>query len=196
MTKQQKRTTTTIKRIKNAGLRLFARRGYHATSVDEIVEEAGYTKGAFYGHFKSKEELFLSIMDERMILHQTEIVKSFQVHEDDGLITITRQLEYVIQRAQDDSWASIYFEFLANTRRNPEVQKKLALMYSRWREFVTGFFQNLQEKGLIKINIDIQLLATTIIALFDGFNIQSYIDPHEDSKKQIQIISHLLGVER
>ncbi|MDQ0417455.1 AcrR family transcriptional regulator [Croceifilum oryzae] len=196
MSKQQKRTSTTIKRIKNAGLRLFAQLGYHATSIDEIVEEAGYTKGAFYGHFKGKEELFLAIMDERMAMHQTEIMKSFQVHEEDGLNAIARQLEYVIQQAQDDSWASIYFEFLANTRRNPEVQKKLALMYSNWREFVTGFFQSLQEKGLVQINIDIQLLATTTIALFDGFNIQSYVDPNVDPSKQIQIISHLLGVEQ
>ncbi|SDY86661.1 TetR/AcrR family transcriptional regulator [Thermoactinomyces sp. DSM 45892] len=194
MTKHQERSSITLRKIKDAGLCLFARHGYHATSIDEIMREAGYTKGAFYGHFKSKEELFLAIMDERMLKHQTEIMDSFWVHEDDGLKTVSHHLEYILQQAQDDSWASIYFEFLANTRRNPEVQKKLAYMYSKWREFVIGFFQSLQDKGLIQINMDIQLLSATVIALFDGFNIQSYVDPNEDSRKHIQIISHLLGV--
>src|SRR5690349_16757677 len=49
----------------DAGLRCFARRGYHAATMDEIAAEAGVSKGAIYWHYKDKQELFLRIMRER-----------------------------------------------------------------------------------------------------------------------------------
>jgi TetR/AcrR family acrAB operon transcriptional repressor len=51
--------------ILEAGLHCFARRGFHAATMDEIAVAAGVSKGAIYWHFKDKEELFLSIMRER-----------------------------------------------------------------------------------------------------------------------------------
>ena len=44
---------------------MFACRGMEKATVDEVAGEAGYTKGAFYANFKSKEELFLAMLDER-----------------------------------------------------------------------------------------------------------------------------------
>lgn len=50
-----------IEQIYAAALELFSRHGYHATTVDKIIEKAGISKGAFYWYFKSKEELFRSL---------------------------------------------------------------------------------------------------------------------------------------
>jgi AcrR family transcriptional regulator len=47
----------------DAALRVFLRRGFHAASLDEIAEEAGYTTGAVYSNFKGKEDLFLAVLD-------------------------------------------------------------------------------------------------------------------------------------
>ena len=44
---------------------VFARRGLQQASIEEVAEDAGFTKGAFYANFKSKEELFLAMLDER-----------------------------------------------------------------------------------------------------------------------------------
>ena len=44
---------------------VFAQRGLQQASIDEVAEDAGFTKGAFYANFKSKEELFLAMLDER-----------------------------------------------------------------------------------------------------------------------------------
>src|SRR2546428_7055927 len=49
-----------------AALRVFARRGYREAGVDEIAAEAGYSKGALYWHFSSKEELLTALLDERI----------------------------------------------------------------------------------------------------------------------------------
>src|SRR2546423_6637715 len=49
-----------------AALRVFARRGYREAGVDEIAAEAGYSKGALYWHFSSKEELLMALLEERI----------------------------------------------------------------------------------------------------------------------------------
>lgn len=60
--------------IIEAGLELFGSGGYHGTSVSDVAEAAGITKGAFYHHFESKEELLLLIHDE-YVAHQLAAVE-------------------------------------------------------------------------------------------------------------------------
>src|SRR5436190_19686677 len=49
-----------------AALRVFARRGYREAGVDEIAAEAGYSKGALYWHFSGKDELLMTLLEERV----------------------------------------------------------------------------------------------------------------------------------
>src|SRR5438876_9149012 len=53
-------------RLLEAAARMLSRRGYHGAPVDAIAEEAGYTSGALYSHFGSKEGLFLALLEERL----------------------------------------------------------------------------------------------------------------------------------
>src|SRR5439155_24365479 len=55
----------TRERLMHSAAKVFACRGLQQASIDEVAEDAGYTKGAFYANFKSKEELFLAMLDER-----------------------------------------------------------------------------------------------------------------------------------
>lgn len=54
----------TRQRILNAAINIFAKKGYHETRVDEIVEASATSKGAVYFHFPSKQEIFLGLVDE------------------------------------------------------------------------------------------------------------------------------------
>ncbi|AST91376.1 TetR/AcrR family transcriptional regulator [Sutcliffiella cohnii] len=89
--------------IIKAGIKLFAQKGVSATSIQEIATESGISKGAFYLHFKSKDELLLSIFKyyyedikhnfakidemnlpprEKFQLVLTELIKSFLSHRE------------------------------------------------------------------------------------------------------------------
>ena len=50
----------------DAAAQVFANRGFGGASLDEIAEVAGYTKGAVYSNFGSKDELFLAVLQDRM----------------------------------------------------------------------------------------------------------------------------------
>src|SRR3954454_18761750 len=58
-------TPGTRERIQTVAIRLFTERGYEATSLREIAEELGVTKAALYYHFKTKEDIVASLIDDR-----------------------------------------------------------------------------------------------------------------------------------
>ncbi|MDX3003888.1 TetR family transcriptional regulator [Kribbella solani] len=64
----------TRERLLAAAAELFAERGVHGASVEQIAERAGYTRGAFYGNFAGKPELVAALLDERTQREYAEIV--------------------------------------------------------------------------------------------------------------------------
>ena len=99
----------------------FVTRGFHATSVDEVAERAGYTKGAVYSNFASKEDLFFGVYQRRVDHVLTEVVPGLRQagpeRAFDSLATGTIQ-----RRDGDDGWLAVFFEFWAHVLRHPELR--------------------------------------------------------------------------
>ncbi|WP_232336306.1 TetR/AcrR family transcriptional regulator [Thermoactinomyces sp. CICC 10522] len=60
--KHQEMTERTIRKLMDAGIVLFAKYGYSNTSINQIVKEAGLSKGAFYAHFPTKEDFLMKVL--------------------------------------------------------------------------------------------------------------------------------------
>ena len=71
------RKAETRARLLDAAARVYARRGFNGATLDEVAAEAGFTKGAVYGHFGSKENLLLALMDEHLARQVAEQVALF-----------------------------------------------------------------------------------------------------------------------
>ena len=65
LTREERRTQTRAELL-DAAERLFSEQGFHATSVDQVADDAGYTKGAVYSNFVSKEDLFFAVYERRV----------------------------------------------------------------------------------------------------------------------------------
>src|SRR5688572_24681526 len=63
---RSERQARTRAKLVDAAERLFTSQGFHATSVDAVAAEAGYTKGAVYSNFRSKEDLFFALYERRL----------------------------------------------------------------------------------------------------------------------------------
>ena len=85
--------------------------GFHASSVDAVADEAGYTKGAVYSNFAAKEELFFAVYErrvERAPPHGTELV------EDAPSARAALEPQWRSARGRgDDGWLAVFFEFWA-----------------------------------------------------------------------------------
>src|SRR5438093_937347 len=75
-----------------AAAAVFAARGFHGASLDEIAEAAGFTKGAIYSHFQSKADLFLALQKERQDAMLEQFFAAAREHGDDagaGMAAVT-----------------------------------------------------------------------------------------------------------
>jgi AcrR family transcriptional regulator len=104
--------------------RLFRERGYMATSLDQIAEAAAVTKGAIYGHFKSKEELLISAIDWGEDSDYAPL--------NDPALPLRQRLRAFGQiRAADppdDSGLAVLLEFIAACLRNPQARTRFSEM--------------------------------------------------------------------
>lgn len=92
------------KQIMEAAMRCFSRKGYEATSIQEIAQELGMAKGSLYFYFKSKEELLLSVIayfGERMLAEMTTLPEERQLPPRERLILqLRRHYAYVMKNRE------------------------------------------------------------------------------------------------
>jgi AcrR family transcriptional regulator len=122
-TRRHEKRAQTRSDLLDAAAHLFAERGYQAASVDLVAEAAGYTKGAVYSNFDSKEELFLELLDRRIetsIAAMENLLFTRPAENAAGLLTgETPDVEAV-----DRDWLLLETEFLLYAARNEQVQAR------------------------------------------------------------------------
>ncbi len=156
---------------------VLARSGFDRATVDEIVREAGFSKGAFYVHFETKEDLFWAMLEER-ISRQQEAFRQAVAHTQPLADNMRMILSGVFGLLRDDPlWGSLYAEFAAHASRNEKVRQRLAAMYDRWRELIVDILSASRDAGRTRKDIDLQFAATLLIATVEGSIMQSHLAP-------------------
>jgi AcrR family transcriptional regulator len=122
--KPQKRTAVTRNLLLRAAEQVFARVGYEKAQVEEIAEAAGFSKGALYAHFKSKEDLFLALYESKTASYLTNLRRALDsAPTRAGRIAAFRSFYIDLSREKD--WALITLEMKLHVRRYPKVRVRL-----------------------------------------------------------------------
>ena len=124
---RERRLEHTRSLLLDAAEDVFAEKGFTAATLDDIAHAAGYTKGAIYKHFATKEDLFLAVSDRywrRYFDNFAEVMSSGQVgaHELDEIAERWRQLSH--DRGAEH--AALGHEFTLYLVRNPDVRARVA----------------------------------------------------------------------
>jgi AcrR family transcriptional regulator len=146
----------------------FVSRGFHASSVDEVAERAGYTKGAVYSNFASKEDLFFAVYERRVEQVLTEVVPGLrQVGAEgafDWLATST-----IERRDRDDGWLAVFFEFWAHVLRHPELRDRFAAIHARFLEPLTEGVRALAGDRRLALPADLE--ASQVVLAWNAMEI-------------------------
>ena len=131
LTRAQRRQQTRA-RLLDAASQVFARRGFHAATVDEVAEAAGYTKGAVYSNFATKDELVLALLDRHLAdqLHQVEALSAVESSEE-LRAALRGRTEQEFAAARDVGVLLVEFSLYA--MRSPAAQAELAKRYRQLR---------------------------------------------------------------
>jgi AcrR family transcriptional regulator len=172
----QNRSEETRARISQTALRLFGEKGYEATGVAEICTEAQVSKGAFYHHFSSKQELFVGLLDAwlREVDAGLSLAASGTASIPDGLLAMAAQTREVFAAA--DGRLEIFLEFWEQARHDPQIWKAFIAPYRRY----AGYFAEIVRKGIEEGSfreLDAQVAGQTLVALAVGIVVQGVLDP-------------------
>jgi AcrR family transcriptional regulator len=181
LTRTEKQAKTRSALLKSAA-KLICRKGITEASVEDVAKDAGYTKGAFYSNFKSKEELFLVMLDERFAA-ELERLEAHLPGEGEPADEVRDSAEDLIRFARSDpDWPRLYFEFVVYAARNPEFRQELATRNRAMRERVAEVIRNWAADFASQPPFPYEDLAMMLHCMADGFLVQQMIEPGTDEQ--------------
>jgi AcrR family transcriptional regulator len=181
LTRKEKQAKTRSALLSSAA-KLICRKGITEASVDDVSTDAGYTKGAFYANFKSKEEMFLVMLDERYAA-ELERLEAHLPGEGTPAEEVRESAEDFIRFVRSDpEWPRLYFEFVVYAARNPEFREELATRNRAMRERIAEVIRNWAADFPAKPPFPYEDLALFLFCMADGFLIARLIEPGTDEK--------------
>jgi AcrR family transcriptional regulator len=187
---RQEQQAQTRGRLLEAATKVFTRKGMQQASIDEVAQEAGYTKGAFYANFKSKEDLFLAMLDERFAERLAEVEKAFASEESPP--EQARHAAAGFARARSDGdHDRLFLEFagyaLGNDAFRAELLSRFATLRSRLGEV---YARRIEELG-IESPLPMDQLVRMVIAMADGWSLWRLLEPEAVDEEMFESMMEL-----
>jgi len=171
------------KQILDAAMRCFIRKGYHATTIDDITRESDLTKGGIYWHFKSKWNIYLAMVEE----HKKEnrlLCKMMKEFELDKEILIKGGLLFVEEHIKNEWISRVFNEVEAEAMRNKEVREEYFSIFKEDKEQCLIQFEKAYENNMIR-KTDFESITMVIIMLIKGLCTQYWLSDKELDYKRI-----------
>jgi AcrR family transcriptional regulator len=177
LTREESRALTRSRVLAAAG-DVFAERGFHAASLEDVAERAGYSIGAVYSNFRSKDDLFLSLMTERLRAFEDGFAAAFGTTAPEGTRGDTRsKTERIdaelasIERGQDaipSGWWRLIAEFRAYAEKDPAIQARLEATQSRCRKILGDHIARFASSADVALPMPPDEIADIVTAAGDG----------------------------
>lgn len=157
---------------------VFARRGFHRALLEEVAEEAGYSTGAIYANFESKEDLFLAVLDEHVSARLRDV--------EDAVSDATKPGERMRAGADnwmgflrdDPDWYPLFIEFWSYAVRDPELRVRVAARFAAFPKANAQFVEQGARELDIALSEDLTAsLGTLLTAVADGLALMKLLDP-------------------
>lgn len=178
----------TENKIIQAALELFVRNGYHGTSINQITQKIGLTKGALYSHFSSKGELLLRIIEEFDCQYIEKLIKAVNDHEGDALEKLNCAINFSSKFALENPDLCVFLTFLTmELKADVDFQPALKAVYRKYEKLISDVIKHGINQGLLKKSIDPEMGALTFMAIHDGVLHQWHLNRyHVDGRKYVK----------
>jgi AcrR family transcriptional regulator len=162
----------------DAALTICAERGYVEASIDEIVARAGYSKGAMYWHFSSKDELMQTLFEERVDRPWREVIALLKSAppEKDMAEEATRRFAELIDRRPE--MTLITHQFFTHAARDEHLRRAFAKRYRALRVALgKAVVARLERLNAPPLQMEPEAMAAAFLGLALGLSQQKLIDP-------------------
>lgn len=189
-----RRRTETRRRLLTAAYEVFAEQGFGHASVERICERAGFTRGAFYSNFRSLDELFLAIWEQRSAAMLGDVRAALHRITADGV----RDVHDAVARLEsavplDEAWYRISAEFTAHALRTAGLRRVMA---AREDAIVAALVPTVLDAlaRLGRTVADPEALGQAIVAVHDGTTVQILMEPDNPAvrRRRTDLLTHIV----
>ena len=181
---QERRREMTRDALVAAARSVFAKKGFNGASLDEIAEEAGFTRGAIYSNFDGKEDLLVAVLEKYNQDMLGPYGAMLQEHADDdehGRSAAAAEI-WTTQFRADPEIESLWLELNLYAMRNPSFRPKLAEFTRRNNERIAGFLEQNAEVAGIRPLLPATDIASIALAASSGLQQQATLDPENPER--------------
>ena len=160
----------------DAAERVFARDGLRGASVDTIALEAGYSTGAVYSNFKGKEDLFLTLVEERIDPRLAKVYEALETEFAEGAPPLEAARRFVAMLREERDAFLLLIDFWGQAVRDPKAAERFAERHGRLQAIIARLLSSAAD-GQNESTLAPDELATILIALANGFVIERLANP-------------------
>ncbi|MGZ3814454.1 MAG: TetR/AcrR family transcriptional regulator [Mucilaginibacter sp.] len=173
---------------------IFNRKGYAGTSMTDMTESTGLTKGAIYGNFEDKDEVALAAFDYNLLQMVEQVRKLQSAHPSalgklQAFISVYRQ---GLSRPSLSAGCPIVNTGVDADDTHPQLNKKVTEALSSWHRSISAIIHQGIRSGEFKENVDVPAFASLMIAMIEGGITVSKISG--DTSYLTQSLDHLEGL--
>ena len=175
--RRQDRKERTRAEIVAAAREVFLHRGFHGASLEEISEQAGYTKGAVYSNFAGKDELFLAVFDAHAAGRARAYTQAAAgaATLEEGLQALSREMTTGAQA--DPRWVPVLIEFWTHASRQEALRRQVSERHERNLDTIAALLQGLAERHGVTFRIPVREVARGHAAQRNGMELERLLDP-------------------
>jgi AcrR family transcriptional regulator len=171
------RSAQTRAELMASARRLFLRRGFHAASLEQVAEEAGFTIGAVYSRFGGKADLFLAILDERIdqiVAEVAEVARDEQPLPAHAELLAGRRMA-LLERERD--WFPLVLEFWSHAARDERLRREFGARHERLVQAYAGLIEADYARLGLPLPLAPEVLARAVVAMGNGVALERLTDP-------------------
>jgi AcrR family transcriptional regulator len=157
---------------------VYARRGFDGATIDEVADEAGFTKGAVYDHFGSKEKLLFALLDEHLSAQIAEQLALFDPSKENAERPRAGADRWMRELDDDPDSFRLFVEAWVRSQRDDALRGQVLAGVEAWRRTFMGFGRARVDEGDIQVPDEaLETFATVMLALGIGFGMLRLSDP-------------------
>jgi len=187
LSRQQARTDATRAKLLKAAEHVFARNGFEAARLEDIAAAAGYTRGAFYANFESKEDLFMALLED-CVRRRVANVRQLMAQAQTPQAQAKALRQYYAQVATQKQWAMIFLEYKLFAIRHPEARARLQRRIRGLRAAGVEILQKLSFALHRPLPVPAAAAAVAMGALSNALLLEHMVDPESISGHEIHTL--------
>jgi AcrR family transcriptional regulator len=174
--RQRERTEATRARLIQSAEKIFARDGFEVAKLEEIAADAGYTRGAFYANFDSKEDLFFALLEQEISTRISNLEKEIRkAREPEAKLKAMK--EFFLSKTLDRRWCLLALEFKLFAVRHPEVKRRLAAMHRRFVAPRVGMLEDVMRALGRELPASAFATGASLATLGNSLMLEHMLDP-------------------